>query len=301
MKRTTLVIVTVLSCLAFTASADMGSIPFESNVEIFEPKQNALIAWNGEEEILLLSTDLKASAPTKILEVIPLPAEPEVKEGDMETFARAVTIINMKLQRLHPNRSFGGGFGDELGGGGEPSPPAGEVTFHEKIGPHDISVTHVLNSAGFVDWVEEYLKKHGVENPQIPGPLKAVVKEYLKEGYTWFVFDEVELGDRLVTKTAIQYRFKTTSLYYPLRITRSEKGMTTVELLVLTPKLLTKFFGLPQVRISLPHEPVSLTRRELWAISKDMYKLLGGKDGMRLRIWKINGMLSEFKKDLIAR
>ncbi len=301
MKRITLAIVTLLSCLAFTAPADMGSIPFDPDVEIFEPKQNALIAWNGNEEILLLSTDLKASAPTKVLEVIPLPSEPEVKEGDMETFARAVAIINMKIRRYYVNRSLGGHMGGDFIGGGEPNPPAGEVTFHEKIGAHDISVTHVLDSAGFVDWVEDYLKKQGVENPRIPGPLKAVVKEYLEEGYTWFVFDEVELGDQLVTKTAIQYRFKTKSLYYPLKITRSEKGTTTVELLILTPKLLTKFLGLPPTSISFPHEPIQLTRRELWAINKDMYELLGRKHGMRLRIWKINGTLSEFKKDLIAR
>ncbi len=52
------------------AQADRGAIPFQPEVTIFEPTQRALIAWNGEEEILILSTDLRASRATKVLEVI---------------------------------------------------------------------------------------------------------------------------------------------------------------------------------------------------------------------------------------
>ncbi len=296
MKRIILLVAAAL-CSACMSYADWGSIPFEPYVEIFEPKQRALIAWNGKEEILLLSTDLRASAPTKVLEVIPLPSEPEVKEGDTEALARAVAFINTRFQAARPKA----GFGDEAGGSQQaPRLPAGEVTFHEKIGAHDVSVTHVKNSDGFIEWVEDYLKKHGVENPTIPARMKAVVKEYLKDGFTWFVFDVVELGQKLKTKDALQFRFKTESLYYPLRITRTESGKTAVELLIITPTLLSKFPGFPKTRITLPHTPVRLTRRELWAISKDMYELLGRRQGMLLRIWKISGTLSEFKKDLIA-
>lgn len=287
--------IAVVACAACAAHADMGSIPFEAHVQIFEPKQRAIIAWNGTEEILLLSTDLRASAPTKVLEVIPLPSEPTVTEGDLQAFERAVAIINDRQWRY----AGGGGFGAESETG---AAPAGEVTFHEKIGAHDISVTRVLNSDGFTGWVENYLKKQGVENPEIPGPMKTVVKEYLRAGFTWFVFDVVEVGDTVKTKDAIQYRFKTRSLYYPLKITRTEHGKTEIELLVITPRLLTKFPGHPTKRITLPHKPVALTRRELWSISKDMFELLGlgEREGMVLRIWKISGILSEFKKDLIA-
>jgi hypothetical protein len=225
MKRTTLIIAAVTICCVCAAHADMGSIPFEAHVQIFEPKQRAIIAWNGTEEILLLATDLRASAPTKVLEVIPLPAEPTVKEGDLQAFERAVAIINSRQRRRAGGGGFGGGFGAE---GEEPEPPAGEVTFHEKIGAHDISVTRVLNSDGFTGWVENYLKKQGVENPEIPGPMKTVVKQYLRAGFIWFVFDVVEVGNKVKTKDAIQYRFKTRSLYYPLKITRTESGKTEI-------------------------------------------------------------------------
>ena len=282
------------ACVAF---ADRGSIPFRPNVKIFEPTQRALIAWNGTEEILLLSTDLRASEPTKVLEVIPFPSEPQVKEGNLEAFEEAVDIINRNLRR-DDAKYVGLGPGVPRRGGRR---PAGEVTFHEKIGAHDITVTHVLDGDGFIAWVDNYLKTQGVENPTIPEPLKEVVNEYIEEGFSWFVFDVVELSNKVKTNDAIQYRFATDALYYPLKITRTESGQTTVELLILTPRLLSDFPALPRERIDLRHDPVRLTKRELKKIDKDMYELLGKESGMKLRIWRITGKLPEFKADLIAK
>ena len=61
----------VLSTICY---ADRGSIPFEREAKVFEPTQRALIAWDGKEEILLLSTDMSTSQPTKVLEILPLPS-----------------------------------------------------------------------------------------------------------------------------------------------------------------------------------------------------------------------------------
>ena len=195
------------------ASADRGSIPFDPGVEIFEPNQRAMICWNGKEEIMLLSTDLYASKPTKVLEVLPLPGEPEVKEGDVEVFKKAIELINSKIEKHDLTRKSKGRNGDDNG-----EEPAGEVTFHEKIGAHDISVTKVLDADGFVEWVENYLREQEVDNPEIPEDLKTVISEYLEEGYDWFVFDVVELSETARTNDAIQYKFKSDHLYYPLKI-----------------------------------------------------------------------------------
>jgi hypothetical protein len=277
-----------------SALADRGSIPFKPGVKIFEPNQRAMIAWNGEEEILLLSTDLRASEPTKVLEVIPLPAEPRVTKGDVEVFRKATELINSKLPRMQYKSR------DRLDGRGGRPAPAGEVTFHKKIGAHDISVTRVLDGAGFVRWVEQYLKRSGVDNPTIPPPLANVIGDYLKDGYGWFVFDVVELGRETLTNDAIQYRFSSECLYYPLRITRAEEGETSIRLLVLTPRLLSQFPGLPVREVQLLHEPVAITSSELRSLSVDMDALLGHREDMKLRIWQIRGKLSEFRDDLIA-
>lgn len=287
-----LILVIVLSARA--VYADRGSIPFNPHAHIFEPKQRAMIAWNGREEILLLSTDLRASRPTKVLEVLPLPSEPKVKKGDVQVFKRANAIINRKLRerRIQALKRKGKII--------PPKAPAGEVTFHKKIGAHDISVTRVLSTEGFIGWVEKYLRSAGVGNPQIPAAMKSVVREYLREGFKWFVFDVVSLDVRPKTNQAIQYRFKTKSLYYPLKITRTEKGNTTIDLLVLTPKLLSKFPGYPIQKVRLRHQPVTLNRRELRSLSKDMDALLGHRKSTKLRIWQIQGRLSSFREDLIA-
>ena len=44
------------------AAADCTGIPIKPGVKLFEPTQRAAIAFNGEEEILLLSTDLRGRA-----------------------------------------------------------------------------------------------------------------------------------------------------------------------------------------------------------------------------------------------
>lgn len=295
MKKLCSIVIVALVLVAPAVWADRGSIPFKAGVEIYEPSQRALLAWNGEEEILLLSTDLAASESTLVLEVLPLPSEPVVKKGDVEVFAKATELINRKL--ADKKKTMRGVKGLDKGG----EEAAGEITFHEKIGSHDISVAHVLDQTGFVAWVVEYLDSAGVENPTIPGPLKEVVDEYLKEGFTWFVFDVVSLREEPRTNEAIQYRFKTDHLYYPLKITRTEKGSTEIDLLVLTPRLLNVFPGISYKRITLPHEPVTLTGIELWGLNREMHELLGKPKESKLRIWKLGGELSSFDKDLLAK
>ena len=295
--KTAIAIIAIIGVLSVsTAYADRGSIPFKQGVSIFEPNQRAMLAWNGEEEILLLSTDLLASDSTLVLEVLPLPSEPEVKKGDIEVFVRATRIINRKVAE-----AGGRVRGAKMPGAAEETEPAGEVTFHDRIGSHDISVTHVLDRTGFVSWVADYLDSAGVENPAIPEPLKDVVEEYMTQGFTWFVFDVVSVGEEPGTSDAIQYRFETDHLYYPLKITRTEAGSTEIDLLILTPRLLNIFPGLPHSRIALPHDPVTLTGVELWALSSEMHDLLGKPEEAKLRIWKIKGDLASFKEDLLAR
>lgn len=283
-----------LLLLSISVYADRGSIPFEPDVEIFEPTQRAMIAWNGKEEILLLSTDMNASDSTEVLEVLPLPTEPVVKKGDIEVFRKATALINEKIREQHLLM-------DKRNGGKErTSPVSGEITFHEKIGAHDISVAHVLAKDGFTSWVEKYLDSLGVKNPVIPEGLKKVVEEYLEERFTWFVFDVVSLDKELKTNDAIQYRFKTDFLFYPVKIMNTEEGYTSMEFLILTPELLRNFPGIPIGKIELQHKPIAITSDELRNLNEEMDTLLGHREETQLRIWKIEGLISSFTKDLIA-
>ena len=281
--------------LVQTCFANRGMIPIDPNIKIFEPTQRAMIAWNGSKEILLLSTDLSASDSTILLEVLPLPFEPEVKKGDLETFRRATNLINSKLRAVAIAGKRNGENGED-----EAILPGGEVTFHEKIGAHDISVTHLLNAAGFVDWVKDYLKTLDIEADVISDEMKELIEEYIREEFTWFVFDVVTLGTETVTNEPIQYSFETDKLFYPLKITKTGEGHTSIELLILTPRLLRNFPGLPLKKISLAHDPITIFNDELKNLNEDMFELLGHLEDMKLRIWNIEGDLKEFDKDLIA-
>lgn len=291
-----------LLLLIFAASplvGDMGSIPFKPWVSVFEPHQRAILAFNGHEQILILSTDLRASEPTKVLEILPLPSEPKIKEADPRVFDEATELINKKLFPLQPPRGAGGRFG----GGpaeGAPLPPAGEVTELKRIGAHDISVTHVLDRERFVEWAQDYLRKQEADEIKIPESLQAVVEEYLQDGFKWFAFDVVDLGTDTVTKDAVLYRFKTRRLYYPLRITRAETGKTKVKLLVVTPKLV-ELPNEPDLQVRLVHQPVDITRNELKELDPDLFDLLRNRATAKLRTWETEGELSEFKRDIWTR
>jgi hypothetical protein len=294
MKRTALTIILFFSLFA-AAYADKGLIPFTSSAKIFEPVQRAMIAWNGSEEILILTTDVHASVRTKSLEVIPLPSEPMVKKGDLEIFNRAAMLINRHLadSRLTGRRS---GAQDS-----KSLQPSGEITFHQTIGTHEISVAHVLDSGGFIAWVDGYLRKSGVENPSIPPELKYKIEEYLKDKFNWFVFDVVSLEDSPRTNEAIQYRFATPSLFYPLKISGAAQGDTSISLTILTPRMLKEFHGIPIDRIELLHNPVTLTREEVQSLSPEIDELLGGEKEVKLRLWQIRGAFSSFDADLLGR
>ncbi|MBI3922682.1 MAG: DUF2330 domain-containing protein, partial [Armatimonadetes bacterium] len=91
--RKVITIVGMLWCIPRASIADWGSHALRPNIKLYEPNQRAIIAWNESEEILLLSADIRASEKTQVLKVIPFPSEPEVKEGDMASFEKAITII----------------------------------------------------------------------------------------------------------------------------------------------------------------------------------------------------------------
>jgi len=289
MKKFLLVIFFKL-CLIF---ADRGLIPINPGIAIFEPNQRAMICWNGKEEILLLSTDLSASDSTMVLEILPLPSEPKVKKGDLETFQRAVNLIN---KRIYISKKRDGGRLSE----GTIPPPA-EITFHEKIGAHDISVVHLKEGNGFVDWVRNYLKSLDFDKEIISDAQKELVESYISEGFTYFVFDVVTLNKDKKTLEPIQYHFQTEKLFYPLKITKLGSGYTTIELIILTPRLLSSFSGISIKRIQLAHDPITINQYDLKIIDEDMSELLKDYTEMKLRVWKIEGELNSFDKDLITQ
>lgn len=186
--------------------------------------------------------------------------------------------------------------------GGAPKEPAGEITFHEQLGQHDVSVARVIHPEGFVDWVMNYLKGQGVEDAQIPEGFTDIIEVYLEDGYTWFAFDVVDIGTEPGSLNPLRYTFNSDHLYYPLKITSLAKGHTQVDVIVITPKLLSEFTSLPTERVRLMHSPFSITHDEIKYIDEGLAAIFDGDEKNLVRIWRIEGEIEDFSKyDLIAR
>ena len=281
-----------------TCPADMGSIPFKKGVRILEPKQDAIIAWNGKEQLLYLQTTLAASEETKVLEVMPLPSKPTVEAAEIEVFRRCRSL----LPRVVVPES--GGVGPFGGPDDMPAAkaPAARVVERKMIGAHEIRTVELLDAERFAAWVEA---EFGAANEglEIPAPLLAVIAEYARDGYKWFLFDVVDVKMETAKKTPLRIRFKTDKLYYPMRITRTEKGHTTVSLSVLTNILFHKedCVGIPRESIRVPARPIEISGARVNWIDPPLYALLGRPHAVKLRTWEISGEIDSFQKDLLIR
>ncbi len=66
-------------------------------IHLDQSAQNAIVAWNGSEEIIVLSSNIKSSNEATVLEILPLPSEPsKVEEGSFESFEKLTELINEK-------------------------------------------------------------------------------------------------------------------------------------------------------------------------------------------------------------
>lgn len=189
--------------------ADMGAFAPNADVDLREPGQKAVIAYDGAEEILILGTDMESSRNEKVLRFIPLPNKPDVQLAE-ESMERMASLAKSKKLRYYIKmKSIGGTKGIE-------KPIAPEIVFHQRLGAHDLTVVKVRNPEDFTSWINGFLSGKGLPSRPLSQKESEVVEDYLRRGFFYFVFDLVELDDQTRTVDPILYRFKTTHFYYPL-------------------------------------------------------------------------------------
>lgn len=272
----------------------MGSMPFKKGVVITEPNQDAIIAWNGVEQLLYLQTTLSASEETKVLEVMPLPNRPTVEATTDDVFKRCSSL----LPRIRTRVEFSGG---GTFSAGPVEVPAAEVVERKQIGAHDLRIVQLLKKERFQDWVRTEFVGQG--ELVVPEALLEVIGDYIDDGFTWFLFDVVDLGVELSKKVPLQIRFKTENLFYPMRITRTEKGFSKVSLSVLTNVLFEKedCVGIPRSEIIVPAKPRQIVGSSVRWVDPAIYELLGRPSLTRIRTWEISGSIDAYEKDLLIR
>jgi Uncharacterized protein conserved in bacteria (DUF2330) len=274
-------------------------------VKFFEPNQNAIIAFDGDEEILYLSTNLRAERSAKVLEVLPLPSQPKVTEGDIKTLHDTVAVLNSKFEH------------DASGDDGSSSrgmfakalhknlpAPAAVIVKHEQLGAHDVNVVEVLDPARFVKWTEANLTKLGSTSPSVPEWMMAKIGDYTARGFHWFAFDVVDLSPKPTTISPLRYRFATKKLFYPLQITKVS-GPSAVKLIVLTSHPVRSIDPIIGAKINKVTQSFPLHKAELEQIDPEMNKLLDkipSFDRPHIQMWELNNPSGkDYPSDLVAR
>ena len=213
--------------------ADKGSVGI-SHVEIpiYEPGQKAIICWDGTEELLILTTDIKASQPTKALEILPLPSEPKIQTCNISVFETLKSLVE-----------WGRADSKEAGGLGTDNkneePPEVEIIFHEKLGVHNITVIKAYTSKGFANWVNTYMTDIGLTPMSFP-EAEMIASAYMDRNINYFVLDVIELTNELKSPETLMYSFNSTTIYYPMEITSLVGGETHILLFILTPHKVVK-------------------------------------------------------------
>ncbi len=269
------------------------SVEFDPlKVTVFEPRQRAILLWNGHEEILYLSTDQSASQPSSILEVIPLPSKPEVRLGSFETFERAQRLAVEK-------RMWACAHGGARAGAAPLPANAGRIHFAQRMGAHDLAVAEVLDREGFVAFVQDYLEeKYAIAQAPIRTEFADMIETYLDGGFRWFVFDVIDLADSTQSRQPIEYRFASEEVFYPMRISTLERGDTTVDLLVFSTTGPRNFTGLDRKEVKL--KPlVQVKREEALALDegwKDFFP--ESQPDLFMDQWTVEGDISRFTQDI---
>lgn len=272
--------------------ADRGMIPISIEASIYEPGQKAILAWNGQEEIMILSTDVSASKETLVLEILPLPSQPAVEAAGFKSFNEIQTLM------LREGLSLG-----HWGTEGEAQSRGVEIIFHEEIGAHNISVVRSTDTQQLVSWMNDFLAQSGVDKETTLLDFEPVVQDYMKRGYRYYVLDLITVSEEKGSVDPILYRFNSSFLYYPLVITAPVGGETQITLFLITEgKPQGSFFPLSRARYftedSWEHIEFLLSVGDLARIDIRIAEMF--EDGAWLSVLKYDGEMKLLTKDLIV-
>jgi peptidoglycan hydrolase-like protein with peptidoglycan-binding domain len=274
--------------------ADGGMMIWPPKVHLNQSAQNAIVAWNGQEEIIILSNDIESDESVTALRMVPLPSKPsDIKEGDFESFEKITEIMNEKIEKIQtPN--FGREGDDTAAGGGV------EIVFHEKIGAHDVTVVKVNDLDYFLDWTKDFAEGKGLEVKEISTEFRNGISNYLKRDIKHFVFDVIDTKQGEESINPLIYKFDSDYLYYPILISGvseiSESRANIQVFLITEDEILNKGYWRPYQRGYFSY-PVEFSQEELQEVSEDVAGLFDSK--VKVTSFDYYGSLNQFTKDLV--
>ena len=290
-------------------------IPLEDNAQL------AIIGWNGTHEVLILSTIVKMhrlytngdvpntphgveypqteggvpppppSIPIRIpkvylMELIPFKSVPEAKRASERAFwVLGRYFIKFKFTPLPLERSKYKGV---------------DVIWERKIGVHQIALVEAHNSEDLIKWATEYAKKYGVMPPS-PTKLRKYVEifeDYLERGYKYTAIDIVEVKVYSMLVEPIKYIFRSSYIYYPLKVSNAYNGKAVVRIylvvkdeLNLDPVISMGFREIGRVELNYD---------EVYRVDKDLANLFRKDGRVKVILLEYRGD-SKFDRDIELR
>lgn len=293
----------IIIAIPLIVKANGGVWIWPPNIHVNQTDQNAIIAWNGQEEILILSTNWEkstSSQSTTLLKVIPLPAEPsEIKEGETEIFEKLVKILNEKINAMLTKLNW-----RDIGLG-EAAPAAGvEIIFQKIIGAHDVTVVKVNKEEDFSKWIDDFTAQKSLDKKQVSEEFKNGLLNYLKRDINYFAFDIANLNEEKTTVKPLIYKFKSNYFYFPILvsgISEISDSQTKVNLFLIFDenlKLPRKIWqGSHNYQVNDNRVNIELNNNELKSVSEDLSSLFSANTIVRR--FEMNGKLNEINKDLM--
>ncbi len=298
MRLKTNFLIILLSFILLNPSSvfsDGGMVIWPPKVHLNQSAQNAIVAWNGSEEIIILSNDIESDAEATTLRMVPLPSNPsEIKEGSFESFEKLVEIMNEKIEETRNKWQI-----MDEGMASAPTPGI-EITFQEKIGAHDVTVVKVNDLDYFLNWVKDFAREKGFEIKEISSEFREGVKNYLKREINYFVFDVIDTKEGKESIEPLIYQFKSDYLYYPILISGASEiseSSAGIRVFIISEEGISDRGYWRPYRIGSFGYPVGLDQEELKEVSEDIADLFNSK--VEVTTFDYYGLLNVFKKDLI--
>jgi len=262
-------IMSLLFLLAPLGHTDRCILPV-ADADVYGPGQKAIVAWNGQVERLILSTDLYATMDTRVLEILPLPSEPSVDEGTFESFQAVQQLMMNNVPRVAPT-------GKELQGL--------EIVFHERIGAHDITVVEATSVDELISFVLNYAREMGIRSAlSVDQETRNILEDYSTRAFNYWVFDLVDVYSATKSVEPVVYEFQSAKLYYPLKVSATAKGRTDIVLYLITPEPIDEQVIPAKMRFAR-YQPIDqqiqfqLSSQDLVTIDPNLAELFPALDG----------------------
>jgi hypothetical protein len=226
----------VVNTFSSVAKADRGGFS-PRRVQVSETDQRAIIAWNGTYEALILSTDVASVNESEVVEIMPLPSNPTISNGEAQSFEQVATLVNSFFDvtinsRIRYNLLYGWQPYDRQSAGPWRTQSVW-ITFQETIGLHFLTVVKAENSTDLTQWLRSFLESRGY-NSDLPTGLEDLASKYIQDEIRYFVIDMIKTNSTTKTVDPLVYQFQTSKLYYPLRISTLFSGYTSISLFTVT-------------------------------------------------------------------